>query len=130
MLQSMLLVKLQVLFTTKGTWLYLTKKKGKNLSQDTINLVKAFFEEDEFSKKMLGKKDYVSVSCNTHKQMYLILSNLNELCANISTSIGFSKFCELQPMWCVLIGSSHTHSVCLYISPKHEVVIAISSHRM
>ena len=57
MLQSMLLVKLQVLFTTKGTWLYLTKKKGKNLSQDTINLVKAFFEEDEFSKKMLGKKD-------------------------------------------------------------------------
>ena len=53
------------------------------------------------------KKKYVSVSCNTHKQKQLILSNLNELYTNfkskyVSTSIGFLKFC----------GSSGTHSVC------------------
>ena len=41
---------------------------GKNLSQDTINLVKAFYEDDEFSRQIPGKKDYVSVSRNTHKQ--------------------------------------------------------------
>ena len=68
-----------------------------------------------FLNKCLEKKD-VSVSCNTHKQKQLILSNLNELYANfkyryVSTSIGFSKFCELQPEWHVLAGSSGTHSV-------------------
>ena len=55
MLQSMLLVKLEVLFRKKGSWLYLTKKK-KKVSQDTINLVKAFCEDDEFSRQMPGKK--------------------------------------------------------------------------
>ena len=68
---------------------------------------------------MPRKKDYVSDSCNTHKQKRLILSSLNELYANfkpkyVSTSIDFSKFCELRPKWCVLAGlSSGTHSVCV-----------------
>ena len=31
----------------------------------------------------------------------------------VSTSIGFSEFCELQPKWCGLAGSSATHSVCV-----------------
>ena len=121
MLQTMLLVKLEVLFRKKGSWLYLTKK-GKSLSQNTINLVKAFYEDDEFSRQMPGKKDYLSVSGNTHKQKRLILSNLNELYANfksryVGTSIGFSK-CELRPKWCVLAGSSGTHSVC--VSTYHQ----------
>ena len=40
----------------------------KNLSHETINLINAFYEVDEFSKQMLGKKDYVSAFRNTHKQ--------------------------------------------------------------
>ena len=57
-----------------------------------------------FFDKCLEKKNYVSVSRNTHKQKQLILSNLNELYANfkskyVSPSIGFSIFCELQPMF-------------------------------
>ena len=116
----MLLVKLEFLFMKKGSWVYLTKE-GKNLSQDTINLVKAFYEDDKFSRILLGKKDCVSVSHNTHKQKWLILSDLNEPYVNLkskyaSTSIDFSKFCELQPKWCVL--------VFLYISPKHETAIS------
>ena len=64
------------------------------------------------------EKDYVSVSCNSHKQKRLILSNLNKLYANVktkyvSTSIGLSQFYELWPKWCVLAGSSGTHSVCV-----------------
>ena len=94
----MLLIKLEVLFRKKESWLYLTKK-GKNLSQDTTNLVKPFYEDDKFPRQMPGKKDHVSVSRNTHKQKRLILPNLNEHYANfkpkyVSTSIGFSKFCE------------------------------------
>ena len=122
MLQNMLLVNLVVLFRKKGSWLYLTKK-GENVQLITINLVKAFYEDDEFFRQMPGKKDYVSVSRNTHKQKRLILSNLNELYANfkskyVSISIGFSKFCELRPKWCVLVGSSATHSV--YVCTYHQ----------
>ena len=67
---------------------------------------------------MPGKKDYVSVSRNIHKQKRLILSNLNKFYANfkskyVSTSIGLSKFYELRPKWRVLAGSSGTHSVCV-----------------
>ena len=67
---------------------------------------------------MPGKKDYVSVSRNILKQKRLILSNLNELYAKfkskyVSTSIGFSKFCELSPKWCVLAGLSGTDLVCV-----------------
>ena len=51
----MLLVKLEVLFSKKESWLYLTKKR-KNLSRNTINLVKAFYEDDEFSQQMPEKK--------------------------------------------------------------------------
>ena len=81
-------------------------------------MVKAFYEDDEFSWQIPGKKDYVSVSCNNYKQKWLILSNLNELYANfkskyVSTTIGLSKFCELQSKWCVLTGSSGTYSVCV-----------------
>ena len=46
---NMLLVKLEVLFRKKGHWLYLTKKERKRISQDTINLIKVFYEDDEFS---------------------------------------------------------------------------------
>ena len=27
--------------------------------------------------------------------------------------IGFSKFCSLRPKWCVIVGSSQTHSVSI-----------------
>ena len=74
---------------------------------------------------MPGKQDYVSVSQNTLKQKRLILSNLNELYRNFkskyfSSSIGFSKFCELWSKWCVLAGSSVTCSVC--VCTYHQIM--------
>ena len=50
MLQSTRLVKLEVLFRKKGSWLYLKKKKKK--SQNTINLIKAFCEDNQFSEQL------------------------------------------------------------------------------
>ena len=88
MSQNVLLVKLEVLFRKKGSWLYLTKK-GKNLSQVTINLVKAFYEDDEFSRQMPGKK------------IMLVFSAIP------------TKFCESRPNLSVLARSSGTHSVCV-----------------
>ena len=61
----MMLVKLEVLLRKKGSWLYLTKK-GKNLSLDTINFVKAFYEDDEFSPKIPAKKSHTCEESGVH----------------------------------------------------------------
>ena len=106
------------IFKEKGILALPDSKKGKSLSTDTTRLIQSFYEDDEFTRIMPGKKDYVSISRNNHRQKRLILSNLKELYANFKTrhshiQVGFSKFCELRPKWCVLAGSSGTHSVCV-----------------
>jgi hypothetical protein len=67
-----------------------------------------------------GKKDYVNVTTDegkVQKQKRLLLVNLNELYSAFKDShddkIGFSKFCELRPKWCVSVGPKGTHSVCV-----------------
>ena len=47
-----------------------------------------------------------------------MLLNLNELYATFkfespAVEVGFSKFCQLRPKWCVLAGSASTHAVCV-----------------
>jgi hypothetical protein len=54
---------------------------------------------------MSGKKDYVSVSRNVHKQRRLLLCNVKELYSAFNkerypdAKVGFSKFCSLRPKW-------------------------------
>ena len=90
----------------------------KRITDETLNLVTQFYEDDEYSRLMPGKKDYVSIKRNVHCQKRLLLLNLNELFAAFkekfpSNKIGFSKFCSLRPKWCVTTDSSGTHSVCV-----------------
>jgi len=96
------------------------KKQGHCLPKDTEAAVKAFYEDDDVSRICPGKKDYVSVKVNgkkEHIQKRLILCNLNELYASFkektSLKIGFSKFCSLRPKWCVTVGASGSHTVCV-----------------
>ena len=51
-------------------------KRGKELLSETLQLVLNFFEDDEYSRIMPGKKDCVSVGRNIYKQKRLILCNL------------------------------------------------------
>ena len=67
---------------------------------------------------MPGSKDYVSISRNIHQQKRLLLCNLRELFVefkktNLDVKISFSKFCSLRPKWCILLGSSGSHTVCV-----------------
>ena len=50
-----------------------------------------------------------------HIQKRLVLCNLKEHFKDkhLSVKIGFSKFAELRPRYCVLAGASGTHSVCV-----------------
>ena len=98
-------------------------KKGKNLSEKTKSLLQDFYCNDEYSRVMPSKKDCVSIKKNTHVQKRLILCNLKELYANFKEQhsdikIGFSTFCLLRPKWCVNVGASGTHCLCMYHSPK------------
>ena len=77
----------------------------------------SFYEDGKISRKMPGKKDYVSIGRNIHKQKRFLLAILKELHAIFKSKyparqIGFSKFCSLCSKWCVLPGLLGTHSVC------------------
>ena len=103
-------------------------KKGKTPPQETLGLVQSFYEDDEYSRQMPGKKDYVSIDRNVHKQKQLVLCNLSELYSVFrdkypNIKIGFSKFCTLRPKWCVLAGSSGTYSVCVRSTHQNAVLL-------
>ena len=96
-------------------------KPGPSLLPETVEIVHAFYEHDDISQVMPGKKDFVSVKQEgkrVHVQKRLMLSNLREVYHEFKEKfpdrkIGFSKFAELRPKHCILAGASGTHSVCV-----------------
>lgn len=96
-------------------------KVGPLLSPETLKIVNDFYESDEISRLMPGRKDFVSVKkdgVRSHVQKRLVLSNLKEVYHEFKMKycdkkIGFSKFASLRPKHCVLAGASGTHSVCV-----------------
>ena len=96
-------------------------KHGHALTEQTVHLVQSFYQSDDISRVMPGRKDYVSVRVGegrVHVQKRLVLCNLRELYATFkdqhpSDHIGFSKFASLRPKHCVLAGASGTHTVCV-----------------
>ncbi|XP_047123804.1 uncharacterized protein LOC124806738 [Hydra vulgaris] len=102
----------------KGILTMPNPKLGKALPDVTVQLVKTFYKDDEHSCIMPGKKDYVSIKKNVHMQKRLLLCNLKELFVAFKTKnpeikIGFSRFCTLRIKWCITVGASGTHSVCV-----------------
>ena len=81
-----------------------------------MKLVIDFYESDDISRTMPGKKDFISVrqeGKRIHVQKRLVLSNLKEVYQAFkdtfpSKKIGFSKFAELRPpQHCVLAGAMY-----------------------
>jgi len=109
------LVKEQEIFSSPNP------KHGSTLPLITVKLVQAFYEFDEISRIMPGRKDFVSIrqgDQHAHVQKKLILGNLKEVYQQFKKNhpiekIGFSKFAELRPRHCVLAGASGTHAVCV-----------------
>ena len=57
-------------------------------------------------------------------QKQKILSNLKELYAKFKTSYldiktHFSDFCSHRQKWCIRVGASDTHTVCLHLPSKY-----------
>ena len=95
-----------------------TRASRKGIADDVVSLVHGFYQDDKFTRLLPGSKDVVGVGYQIHKQKCLMLCNLKELFIefrNIHSNIkiNFSKFCSLQPKWCVLLGLSGSHAVCV-----------------
>ena len=113
--------KAKQLVREKGILSTPNPKPGRSLPQTSIDVVIHFYESDENSRMMPGKKDCISVRGAEGRitmQKRLILSNLRELYRSFKDKhqeqkVGFSKFAELRPRHCVLAGASGTHSVCV-----------------
>lgn len=113
-------------------------KKGKELSQTTVDKVIALYESDEFSRMCPGQKEYVSVKIDgkrIQKQKRLLLVNLKEMFENfrqkeVHEKIGFSKFCELRPRWCVTVGSRGSHSVCICEIHQNVKLMITALHKL
>ena len=106
----------QTLVKEKGILAVSEPKKGKS---ETLSAVKMFYHDEEYSRQLPGKKDFVSVSKNVHVQKRVILCNLKELHSAFKSKhptlqVGFTKFCSLRPKWCIVARASGTHSVCLH----------------
>ena len=107
-----------------------------SLLQETVDIVCAFYESDDISHVMPGKKDFVSVKKkgqHMHIQRRLVLSNLKEVYHEFierfpGKKIGFSKFAELRPKHCILAGASGTHSVCVCTIHQNVKVMMMEIH--
>ena len=109
----------RALCSEKGILLAPPKKEGSKLDENTKSIVTKFYEDTKYSRIMPGSKDYVCVGEKQHMQKQLLLVNLKELYSSFlkeyaDIKIGFSKFCQLQPNWFVLIRASGTHCVCVF----------------
>ena len=101
----------------------------KTVTTETLLLVTNVYEDDNFSRQVHERKDYVSVSNGVREQK--LLCNFQELYTafkekHTNASIGFSKFCPLKPKWCVLVGSKMTRSVC-FCSTHQNVVLLVDT---
>lgn len=96
-------------------------KLGKTLTGEVVKRVKEFYESQEITRIMPGKKDCIKVGSGPAKetvQKRLVLCNLKEAHALFKekypeTKVQFSKFAELRPKYCILPGAAGTHSVCV-----------------
>ena len=98
------------------------RKQRAGISQETKQTVLAFYESEEISRLLPGKKDCVSIrlpdKTKIKKQKRLLLSNISEIYAqfkkeNPDMKSGISTFALLRPKWCIPVGAAGTHIVCV-----------------
>ena len=52
----------------KGILAQPSRKKGEAIAQEAVDLVYVFYEDYEYSRQLPGKKDYVTIKKDVHKQ--------------------------------------------------------------
>ena len=83
----------------KGILAKPAQKQGKVISQNTIDLVFSMYEDDEFSRQMLGKNDYVSIAKGVQEK-FMLSSRKNILMLNLD----FPNFAHFDQNGVYLLG--------------------------
>ena len=92
-------------------------KKGKTVSQETINRVQAFNHDDEYIRQLPGKRDCTRIGKMEYNKKCLVLCHLYKLYIVFkkkiqNVSIGLSNFVpSVQRGVPLLSYQVHTHSV-------------------
>ena len=95
--------------------------KGWHLSRDQTTVL-VFYESEEISRLLPGKKDCVSIhlpdKTKMKKQKQHLSSNISEIYVqfkkeNPDRKIGFSLFALLHPKWCIPVVAAGTHNICV-----------------
>ena len=122
----------------KGIMSVPDRKYRRNIPDDTVKLVRSFYEDDEISRIMAGMKDTKSVKeghTKIKKQKRLLLANLKELYKEFKSrypncKIGFSRFSSLRPRHCVLAGAPGTHNVCVCAICENTKLMIMSLQKL
>lgn len=101
------------------------KAPRRRLDQSTIDKVIEFYNSDEISVVMSGMRDYVSVKnsdgVKVKMQKRLLQFSLREvyqlfkLKYKNDVKIGFSKFADLRPKYCIIAGEKETWNCCVCV---------------
>ena len=110
------------------------RAKQKGISSEDLQVVTNFFNDDEYSRQLPGRKDYVSVRIDgrkQHVQKRLLLGNLSELYEafkkdHSTIKISFAKFCSVRPKWYKLLSSSGSHNVCVCRKHQNSILAALA----
>ena len=95
-------------------------RRSDALSDETVELVKEFYQRDDISRQAPGRKDVINVRdkngqkvpCQTHHLTSSFMETYALFCKDYPNKIGKSKFAELRPNH-VLLSSKLPHNVCL-----------------
>ena len=103
----------------------------KNYSREGINratklLITEFYECDAVSRICPGKRDCVSIKLEDGSKEVQ-----KRLCALLKSkfptlSVGYSTFALLCPKWCIPVGVSGSHNVCVW-KHNHNVKLMINA---
>lgn len=129
----------------KGPMATPNQNHGHPLPETTVKDVVDYYLEEHNSRIFPGKNDNKMVKTKIIdengiekivkelKQKRLVLKNLSELYANFQKEhpdckIGFTKFCELRPEYCILAGAPGTHTVCVCTTHQNFDLLLYGSH--
>ena len=104
---------------------------GKRLSEKTVNSALEFYQNDEYSRQLPGKKDCINIRKNVHVSKQLILCSLKELYTALKDKhlqVSSSKFPSLRPIWCITFGPKSRHSICVFTAHQNVKLLLSSKN--
>ena len=98
-------------------------KKGRKIPHKTIDIVQAFYHDNEYGRYLVGKEDK-----NVRLFVICISYMLHSREKNPNLKIWFSKFCSLCLKWCVIAGLTGAQSVCVCSFHQNTMLLVDPAH--